>query len=651
MTAPPAHRPPRTPAANPASAARFTAHRAGHAWLIAPAGPADARALAFTAGLAPDTDPHTVVVVADLPDGADDTALDRFARAVPAGTGELRLVFGRPPLRDAVAVARRLAERLDRTVVTATGPLLPLPGGGLWAAPGHGPGWLRCPPGAPGEPDSRTFPRPLWAPALPDRPWPLGRSVAEPLPAGVWLRPAEGLTDPDGHRDRLLRAVGVRPDRLTVAVGAPGAPAVPVADVARLWQDLPARLRPAVRFFCHGPARLSGGRHFGDVLAQVVGEPVHLLGGPPRPGDDGDDVLLTHPDGTPGRPLRAREFVHLPPSADAAGAAPSPYAADHRWPLDHLPELTPGVHRITDDVVVEVIRSGLWLRPSRPPAHPAYATHAARVRDADPEPDRERVLCDAGSDDQDPLLRRLAQELTRTFPPDLRRAVRLGVCRPALPYDTPTAPASGAHARTGLTALAAEVLRRHPELTGQETESDAVAALSAVLGRLAGAAAGGAAEEGRAAEEGGAEELGLLRRGLLMLPVHHGPTGLRATLDEPTRRWYASRPTLTDPLACEASTRGPADTPGDTDFVIWSTAGRRTDLLDPLSPDRVLFLPGTRFRVLEPDPDAPGVVLMRELAPDEPPEPSVTPVPDHEAARDLVRAWRDWTGLLGSQSS
>jgi hypothetical protein len=358
----------------------------------------------------------------------------------------------------------------------------------------------------------------------------------------------------------------------------------------------------------------------------------------PGVGEDGDEVLLTGPDGTPGRPLRAREFVHQPPDPETRGASAFPYAADHGWPLDDLPETGPGVHRLADEAVVEVVRSGLWIRPVQAPAH------AAQVRGADPDPAHERVLCDAGAEELLPRLRSLAQELTRSFPSDLRRAVRLGVCRPTVP-DAATAarpapdaartrpappvgaarPAPSVAVPSGLATLAAEVLHRHPELVGPRTAPEAVTALAAVLGRLAGADT--------------PDDRALLRRGLLMLPVHRGPTGLRATLDEPVLQWYAARSELTDPAACEASARGPADAPGTTDFLIWSVNGRRTDLLDPLTPDRVLFLPGTRFRILDPDPGAPGAVLMRELVPGEPPE---DPVADRAAARDLLRARRDW---------
>ncbi|MGW2282957.1 hypothetical protein [Streptomyces sp. NPDC001770] len=616
--------------------ARFAAHRAGDAWLLAPEGPVDPRALAFTARLAPD--PECTVVVADLPGGADDTALDRLAGSIPAGTDALRLVFGRPPLRDAVTVARRLAERLGRTVIAAEGPPLPTPGGGLYAGPPTGPGWMRCAPGAPETTDSHAFPKPSWEAALPGRPWPVGRSVAEPVPAGVWLRPAGENSALDDHRTRLSLGTGVSAALMTVALGVPGAPALPMADVARFWQELPPRLRPEVRFLCYGPARLSGGRHLGDVLAQAVGAPVRVLGGMPQGGSDTDDVLLVGADGTPGRALRAQEFVHLPP-AGFPGPPPRPYAATHTWPLGDLPEIRPGTHRLADGVVVEVVRGGLWVRPTPAPVH------APQMRDADPDPEGERVLCDAGSEAELPGLRRLAQGLVRSFPSELRGAVRLGVGRPtAMAGGTPsTARREGAPAARpgprGPVHLAEGILRAHPDLA--DGDPDPEAALAAVLRLLDERAAAHGTVTRRHQHPMSPVDDALLVRGLRMLPVHLGPTGLRATLDEPMRQWYAGRPVVTDPLVCEASALGPAGAPGNTDFLIRSVHGRRTDLLDPLRPGRVLFLPGSRFRVLEADPDAPGVVMMRELAPDEPPADRAR---DSAAAADLVRARRDWAG-------
>jgi len=58
--------------------------------------------------------------------------------------------------------------------------------------------------------------------------------------------------------------------------------------------------------------------------------------------------------------------------------------------------------------------------------------------------------------------------------------------------------------------------------------------------------------------------------------------------------------------------------------LIWSMTARRTRLLEPdgdqRAEDRVLFLPGTSFKVLEvatPDEGGRGRVLIRELTSDE----------------------------------
>ncbi|MFD6529937.1 hypothetical protein [Streptomyces sp. NPDC060184] len=633
---------------------RFTAHRAGGAWLVAPVGPVDPRALAFTAGLAPDAE--CTVVVADLPDGSDDATLDRFVRAIPAGSDDLRLVFGRP-LRDAVTVAQHLAVRLGRTVVAPAGAPLPTPGGGLWVGPDSGPGWMRCAPRGPRTPDSRAFPKPLWECAVPPRPWAIGRSVAEPIPAGVWLRPSAEDPARSAQWTRLAGGPAVSTELMTVAIGAPGAPALPVADVARFWEDLPPRLRPAVRFLCYGPARLSGGRHLGDVLAQVVGEPVRFLSGMPQDTGDGREVVLTADDGTPGRPLRAHEFVHLPPARFPA-PPPSPFAAAHRWPLGAFPEIRPGTHRLADDVVVEVVRSGLWVRPTPAPAH------APQMRDADPDPAHERVLCDAASQEHLPRLRRLAQDLVRSFPPGLRGAVRLGTGRPTAPVGrasshasraplpgVPRSPAVPYPVPTGHASPAGEALPGNPEALRGNPEAlrgnpeaaegtpDSADALAAVLRRLAGQGAPDAPETSADGNPPGPTEDVLLGRGLRMLPLRPGPTGLRATLDEPMRRWYAAQAVVTDPHACEASTLGPAGAPGNTVFLILSVNGRSTKSLDPLRPDRVLFLPGSRFRVLEAGPGATDVVMMRELAPG---ESSLDRVRDAAAVGELTRAWQDW---------
>jgi hypothetical protein len=634
----------------------------------------DQRALTFTAGLA--RDPECTVLVVDLPDGADDGTIESVAQEVPPGHGSLRVVFGRTPRLGATIVARRLADRLGRTVVAAAGIPLPTPGGGLFIGSDRGPGWVRCEPGAPETRDSRGFPKTSWESALPDRPWSLGTAVAEPLPAGAWLRPAEESAALHHHRMRLYGQLRVSPELLTVVVGVPGAAVLPLADVARFWQDLPPHVRSAVRIVCYGPTRLSGGRHFGDVLAQVVGEPVRLYNGIPGGRDvNSGEVQLVGEDGSPGRPLRAHEFVHLPPT-DAGGPPPPPFAVAHGWPVRDLQEIRPGTHLLAADAVVEVVPSGLWLRPPQDPPH------AAEVRTAAPDPGHERILCDAGSEETLPRLRRLATDLMRSFPPELRSATRMGVCHPTAPSGgraavtllpraggLPAPGGSGAEPPTrwqtgdarphtvsgaghegavsaldagpeGVASVAVEVLREHPGLVADRSDRD-LAGLAAVLRRLA----GGEVPDGPGAEAGTGRPAPpdgeLLREGLRMFPVHRGATGLRATLDDAMRRWYAEQALVVDPNVCEASVLGPRDEPGNTDFLIWSVAGRRTELLDPRRPDRVLFLPGSRFRVLRAEPGIPGVVMMREIDPGETPPAARL---DRAAVRELTRAWTGWRG-------
>lgn len=72
-------------------------------------------------------------------------------------------------------------------------------------------------------------------------------------------------------------------------------------------------------------------------------------------------------------------------------------------------------------------------------------------------------------------------------------------------------------------------------------------------------------------------------------------------------------------------TEPPTNLPGNVEVLLWSMTARRTRLLEPAddqrAADRVVFLPGTRFTVLEATPpqhDRPGRLLLRELDAEEP---------------------------------
>ncbi|MCX4460792.1 hypothetical protein OG585_49610 (plasmid) [Streptomyces sp. NBC_01340] len=104
--------------------------------------------------------------------------------------------------------------------------------------------------------------------------------------------------------------------------------------------------------------------------------------------------------------------------------------------------------------------------------------------------------------------------------------------------------------------------------------------------------------------------------GLGRLPSYRGPTLLRTRLTDADRAWYREGRLVTEWAFCHARTSlhtGPRGI-GATDVLIWSMTSRRTTSLDPTFPDRVLFLPGTVFKVLR---TTGNTVLMREVSPSE----------------------------------
>ncbi|MFD6529921.1 hypothetical protein [Streptomyces sp. NPDC060184] len=102
--------------------------------------------------------------------------------------------------------------------------------------------------------------------------------------------------------------------------------------------------------------------------------------------------------------------------------------------------------------------------------------------------------------------------------------------------------------------------------------------------------------------------------GLRRLPSYRGATLMRAALSEAEWAWYAGRRLVTEWGFGWALTSAAPGLPGDTDVLVWSTTARRTALLDPEPADRVLFLPGTGFKVLATRDGERRTVLLRELS-------------------------------------
>jgi hypothetical protein len=229
---------------------------------------------AFAAALAPD--PANVVVV--LGAGAD-RAGDEWGPVLPAlaaEAGEIRLVPGAASVTSSVRLGRWLAARLERPVLAHEGGVLRAAQGALFVPPAQGSGWLRL--SAAQEPSSasRRFPLPGWSCAILEVDvLTEGGAVAEPLPAGAWIRPQAGA-GVDGYRQELVTRLAWSVDRVLAVLGCPGAAPVAGADVETFWRLLPAEVRAVVQFVPYGDVAVAGGQSLEQALAEWLGESVSV---------------------------------------------------------------------------------------------------------------------------------------------------------------------------------------------------------------------------------------------------------------------------------------------------------------------------------------------------------------------------------------
>ncbi|MFD3558099.1 hypothetical protein ACFWVU_00240 [Streptomyces sp. NPDC058686] len=108
--------------------------------------------------------------------------------------------------------------------------------------------------------------------------------------------------------------------------------------------------------------------------------------------------------------------------------------------------------------------------------------------------------------------------------------------------------------------------------------------------------------------------------GLRRLPAYSGPAIVRTGVADSLLRWYRDNPVVVDQgfwCATSSSTGLGAGGPG---YLVWSLTGRRTDAVDPYAQERLVFVPGTRFKVLKVLDGQRPLVLMREMFPQEPAE-------------------------------
>ncbi|SFE89087.1 hypothetical protein SAMN05216251_10678 [Actinacidiphila alni] len=396
---------------------------AGNALLLHPRGRRDPAAWRFAACLARD-EQHTLVVV-DIPDDTVGDAAEAVTHALSDRPGSLRLVLGGGTSQDVRRTGQRIADSRGALVVVPDGELLPTAGGGLSVPGGRGSGWLRMRPGRPPEHDSMHFPKPHWQFSTMDRPWatsPYG--VVEPLPCGVWLRGARPDAAAENRRwlfDRLY----ADPDVMTVVLGCPGGPAVPLADVAGFWATVMPSVRRRTRFVHFGPVALpQEGEALGQQLADLLDAQVAVLAGVPVEARTAPDLPpRTAPrlaDGRLGDPAFAAELRYAP--RGAATAAPPPVLVGVREPLSGYRPLGTGVYEYTLDAVLEVVQSGLWVRPHQEPAD------GDDVRRIPPAPGETLVLFDRGAPGMASRMHALAEDIVWRLGADGRTGL---VVRPA----------------------------------------------------------------------------------------------------------------------------------------------------------------------------------------------------------------------------
>ncbi|MFC0099192.1 hypothetical protein ACFFKH_16920 [Micromonospora marina] len=664
---------------------------------------AEARSLAL--GMAGDAD-HDIVLL-DLHDALPVGIWETVARELPRRRRGIRLVVcGAAP--DVTALAGQwLADRLRRPVVAPHGHLVAGAAGVLFVHAGRDSGWVRHRPGRNPVWTGKRHPRPEWDGAASAYLSTSAYRVVEPLPGGVWLRDTRDAPGVTRHWRRLALSVPCQPQVLTVVLGCPETAPLPLDDVARFWRRLPAAARRQTRFVAYGPVRLPAGAPLGQALADTLDTPVVCYSGLPV-GDPEHPRIHTVPvDGGPGWQVHARELGYRPrPWPWPGTAACLPHIVSHRTPEALGEVVAPRVHRYTDDAVVEILQSGLWVRPPEAPRH------GARVRARLADPDVHTVVVDDADPALVPRLRELADDLvarldaatrarsvlhlasgiTATAGPASESADRpatgnvtyrftafdLGLDVPLRPPTEapPTAlrPAGPVPVGTGPVAFppvsavpatsvpvcgpAAEPLsiqsppdpeaRATPGPDLQEadrawlrrvpTDQAAAAAeeVPGTLGEEPHAAAGTAAVRLYLSPAGAGLDAALrsgrpgrrisfarcVAAGLDRLPVHRGPALLRADLTVDRLRAVAAHRTLTDRGFTNAVVEAVA-LPGTVDVLIWSVGGRLTRMLEPANgvPVRVLFRPGTTFKVLaavDPAPDRPGRLFLRELVADEP---------------------------------
>ncbi|GAB3376856.1 hypothetical protein [Amycolatopsis echigonensis] len=362
-------------------------------------------------------DPEHDLVVVDLPVDSPISMWESVAKALPRRRRGVRLVIGGRSRETTALAGQWLAERINRPVLAPDGSVIPSAGGALFVHAGRGGGWVRFRPGRPPSWEAKRFPRPAWDSGIAAELTPTSsRGVAEPLPGGLWVRPV-GFDAPQRHHRRaLISRMPAQHDTMTIVLGCPGCPPLALDDAARLWVQLPEKVRAKARFVHYGPMAVPGEATIGQALADLLGKPVAFYAGVPVGSPQLPTLRTVLYDGQLGWRPFTTELGYEPRSADET---PLPELLSHRPPIHGLDQVAPAVYWYSPDAVVEVVQSGLLVRP------PQDGPSSAAVREITLDAAVHNLTFDAADEGSASRMRLLAEDLLARLDEQTRRMSRV----------------------------------------------------------------------------------------------------------------------------------------------------------------------------------------------------------------------------------
>lgn len=358
-------------------------------------------------------DPEHDLVVADLPPASSVETWKSFLAALPRGRGPLRVVPGQEPREIAPHVGQWLADKSGRTVLAPYG-TVDFGTGWLFVHSADQSGWVSFRRGAAPAWKGKRFPRPPWDSIEVGQVRASGlRAVAEPLPAGVWLRPDVGAGMLATGRARLTRTLPCLPGAPAIVLGAPDVANIELSDIVAYCRTLPPATAAMARFVRYGGVTVPNGATLGQALADALDAEMFCYTGIPSGTPDAPDVLTLRADGSLGWSTFAQVLAHCPRGAGASRPVV------HRPPVAGLGEVAPGIYWYGPGVVLEVVQAGLWIRPAD------QLTDPAGVRAAPLDPMHNLLFYEATEPARADRLRELAEGLVSRLDDATRTATRL----------------------------------------------------------------------------------------------------------------------------------------------------------------------------------------------------------------------------------